>query len=181
MRGHSNDRTTAVCITGLFRSANYTLPHLRRQYPPEAFAVFVVTDGIDDPEGERAMRIRDVLEPTKMVHLAPVNSSQQAGLQLCASLVAAHEAKRGRRFEWVARQRIDTLGCTPSWPDIASSTRSNAILVDHARCGWAADCWAFMSRDVLELYANNIRSEKTLGRALLARNVSVWTPVSTIL
>ena len=126
--GSSDDRTAAVCITGLFRSANYTLSLLRRQYPPEAFAVFVVTDGIDDPEGERALRIRDVLEPTKMVHLAPVNSSQQAGLQLCASLVAAHEAKRGRRFEWVARQRIDTLGCTPSWPDTCANCNNVSVI-----------------------------------------------------
>lgn len=175
----AESRTAAVCVTGLFRSANYTLHHLRRQYPPDMFAVFVVTDGVADPSCERAVRIRDTLEPTRMHSLEAINSSQQAGLQLCASLIAEHETTRGRRFEWVARQRIDTLGCTPSWPDIASPARHKAIVVDHARCGWTADNWAFMSRDVLELYASSIRSEKILGRGLLAQNVSVWTPAST--
>ena len=181
-RGQSrrpDSRNAAVCVTGLFRSANYTLHHLRRQYPPGVFAVFVVTDGVADPASERAVRIRDTLAPTRMRSLEASNSSQRAGLQLCASLVAEHETTRGRRFEWVARQRIDTLGCTPLWPDIASRARQKAIVVDHARCGWTADNWAFMSRDVLEVYARSTRNEVELGRGLLAQKVSVWTTAST--
>ena len=43
---HAN-RSVAVCVTGLYRTAKHVMPHLRRQYPPEKFATFVVTDGID--------------------------------------------------------------------------------------------------------------------------------------
>ena len=38
----------------------------------------------------------------------------------------------------------------------ASPIRHKTILVSYARCGWAADNWAWMSRDVLEVYVKGI-------------------------
>ena len=74
------------------------------------------------------------------------------------------------------RQRIDTLGCTPS-PAIAAPVRHKIILVSYARCGWAADNWAWMSRDVLEVYVKGIvEQESGLGHELLRNSISVWTP-----
>ena len=68
-------------------------------------------------------------------------------------------------------------------------------MVSYARCGWAADNWAWMSRDVLEVYVKGIveqeagteavsiphtpstRSPHTgLGHELLKHAISVWTP-----
>ena len=80
------------------------------------------------------------------------------------------------QYDWVVRQRIDTLGCTPS-PAILSPLRPKTILVPYARCGWAADNWAFMSRDVLEVYVKGIvEQESGLGHELLRNAISVWTP-----
>ena len=113
-----------------------------------------------------------------MHDLPSSKSSQRAGLVLCQRLVEAHEAKIKRRYDWVVRQRIDTLGCTPS-PAILSPVRHKTILVSYARCGWAADNWAFMSRDVLEVYVKGIvEQEAGLGHELLKHAISVWTPAS---
>ena len=59
----------------------------------------------------------------------------------------------------------------------ASPVRPKTILVSYARCGWAADNWAFMSRDVLEVYVKGIvEQEAGLGHELLRNAISVWTP-----
>ena len=131
------------------------MPHLRRQYPPDKFATFVVTDGIDKMRKYRAKRVCKYLAPTLMHDLPTRQSSQHAGLVLCSRLIEEHERKIKRRYDWVVRQRIDTLGCTPS-PALASPVRPKTILVSYARCGWAADNWAWMSRDVLEVYVKGI-------------------------
>ena len=150
--------------------------HAWRQYPPEKFATFVVTDGIDKMRNYRSKRVCKDLAPTLMHDLPASKSSQRAGLVLCQRLVEAHEAKIKRRYDWVGRQRIDTLGCTPS-PAIAAPVRHKIILVSYARCGWAADNWAFMSRDVLEVYVKGIvEQEAGLGHELLRNAISVWTP-----
>jgi len=100
---------------------------------------------------------------------------------LCQRLVEAHEAKIKRRYDWVVRQRIDTLGCTPS-PAIASPLRHKIILVSYARCGWAADNWAWMSRDVLDVYGARAASVSPFDlrwRTLLTRlrGDGVWARV----
>ena len=113
-----------------------------------------------------------------MHDLPSSKSSQRAGLVLCQQLVEEHEHKIKRRYDWVVRQRIDTLGCTPS-PSILSPVRPKTILVPYARCGWAADNWAWMSRDVLEVYVKGIvEQESGLGHDLLRSSISVWTPAS---
>ncbi len=172
---HAN-RSVAVCVTGLYRTAKHVMPHLRRQYPPDKFATFVVTDGIDKMRHYRSKRVCKYLAPTLMHDLPARQSSQHAGLVLCQRLVEAHEHKIKRRYDWVVRQRIDTLGCTPS-PAIAAPVRHKIILVSYARCGWAADNWAWMSRDVLEVYVKGIvEQEAGLGHELLKHAISVWTP-----
>ena len=108
----SNRTTVAVMVTGLYRTAGSTLQYIRRQYPPNDFAMFVVTDGIADPGGRRAKHVCEALAPTMMQDLPTHDSSQHAGITLCARLITAHEAKWRRQFDWIARQRIDTLGCT---------------------------------------------------------------------
>ena len=73
---------------------------------------------------------------------------------------------------------IAILRPTPS-PAILSPVRHKTILVSYARCGWAADNWAFMSRDVLEVYVKGIvEQESGLGHDLLRSSISVWTPAS---
>ena len=114
---HAN-RSVAVCVTGLYRTAKHVMPHLRRQYPPDKFATFVVTDGIDKMRHYRSKRVCKYLAPTLMHDLPTRQSSQHAGLVLCSRLIEEHERKIKRRYDWVVRQRIDTLGCTPS-PAIA--------------------------------------------------------------
>lgn len=178
--GPPSSLIAAVCITGLFRTANHVLPHLRRQYPPHLFVSFVVTD--TDATGgatdRRAALIHSELKPEAMVFLDPKESSQVAGLKRCEGLIKAYEAKRSRSFVWIARQRIDTLGCTVSWPEVSSwPLRKNTILVSHGKCGSIADNWGFMSRDVLDAYASSAywpSPEKHLGEKLTANNVSIW-------
>ena len=93
---------------------------------------------------------------------------------------------------------------TPS-PVLASPVRHKTILVSYARCGWAADNWAFMSRDVLDVYGARaasvspstprrwrlgartpsrdsravkgiVEQEAGLGHELLRNAIAVWTP-----
>ena len=87
---HAN-RSVAVCVTGLYRTAKHVMPHLRRQYPPDKFATFVVTDGIDKMRHYRSKRVCKDLAPTLMHDLPASKSSQRAGLVLCQRLVEAHD------------------------------------------------------------------------------------------
>ena len=71
-----------------------------------------------------------------------------------------------------AESHVARLGCTPS-PRIVSPVRHKIILVSYARCGWAADNWAFMSRDVLEVYVKGIvEQEAGLGHELLKNSIA---------
>ena len=80
------------------------------------------------------------------------------------------------QYQSLAHVSDGGVGCTPS-PAIASPLRHKIILVSYARCGWAADNWAFMSRDVLEVYVKGIvEQEAGLRHELLRNAIAVWTP-----
>ena len=179
----------SVCITGLFRTAAHVLPHLRRQYPSsialDRFTLtmerFVVTN-LHGPEGHHHTLVSKLVAPVALRDLSERNSSQALGLLVCHDLVVAREKTmqhKRKGFDWVIRQRIDTLGCMPS-PAIAWPVQLKTILVPHGWCSShdgtpsIADNWAFMSRDVFATYSLYSQCERSTYHGMRSINASIW-------
>ena len=164
----------AVCVTGLYRSGTEVMPYIRNSYPKQAH-VFVVTNA-------NHSHLWDWV--TKYV-TEERTRHQEDGIRICMKLIEQYEQENHLRFDWIARQRIDTIGCFVNgiiWKSVPRST--HLILVPHGNCQCfkhgpcVADNWALMSRPILPIYAEEMHGHGTpengLYRNLRRKNVSIW-------
>ena len=112
---------------------------------------------------------------------------QEDGIRICMKLIEQYEQENHLRFDWIARQRIDTIGCFVNgiiWKSVPRST--HLILVPNGGClcfnngPCVADNWALMSRPTLPIYAEEMHGrhgtpENRLYQNLRRKNVSIWT------
>ena len=163
----------AVCVTGLYRSGTEVMPYIRNSYPKQAH-VFVVTNADHS-------HLWDWV--TKYV-TEERTRHQEDGIRICMKLIEQYEQENHLRFDWIARQRIDTIGCFVNgiiWKSVPRST--HLILVPHGGCQCfnhgpcVSDNWALMSRPILPIYAEQMRGvpENGLYQNLRRKNVSIWT------
>ena len=164
----------AVCVTGLYRSGTEVMPYIRNSYPKQAH-VFVVTNANHSHLWDWVTKY--MIE--KRTH------HQEDGIRICMKLIEQYEQENHLRFDWIARQRIDTIGCFVNgiiWKSVPRST--HLILVSHGACQCfkhgpcVADNWALMSRPILPIYAEEMHGHGTpengLYRNLRRKNVSIW-------
>ena len=164
----------AVCVTGMYSSGTEVMPYIRNSYPKQAH-VFVVTDA-------NHSHLWDWV--TKYV-IEERTHHQEGGIRICMKLIEQYEQENHLRFDWIARQRIDTIGCFVNgiiWKSVPRST--HLILVPHGNCQCfkhgpcVADNWALMSRPILPIYAEEMHGHGTpengLYRNLRRKNVSIW-------
>ena len=166
----------AVCVTGLYRSGTEVMPYIRNSYPKQAH-VFVVTNA-------NHSHLWDWV--TKYV-TEERTRHQEDGIRICMKLIEQYEQENHLRFDWIARQRIDTIGCFVNgiiWKSVPRST--HLILVPNGGClcfnngPCVSDNWALMSRPTLPIYAEEMHGrhgtpENRLYQNLRRKNVSIWT------
>jgi hypothetical protein len=166
----------AVCVTGLYRSGTEVMPYIRNSYPKQAH-VFVVTNANHSHLWDWVTKY--MIE--KRTH------HQEDGIRICMKLIEQYEQENHLRFDWIARQRIDTIGCFVNgiiWKSVPRST--HLILVPNGGClcfnngPCVSDNWALMSRPTLPIYAEEMHGrhgtpENRLYQNLRRKNVSIWT------
>lgn len=162
----------AICLSGLFRSGNFTLPLIEQQYRKINSIYFVITDEWPD-------RMRKLFDGS-VVHIFPAHqSSQSLGLIKCHDSIKNYEHSHNTSFNWVIRQRIDVIGC--SIQNIPHHPINSTILVPHGghncfgtRRSCLCDNWAIMSRNLLFTYANGIKDKEIGIYHALQGSAQIW-------